>query len=157
MRGRTAGVTIIELMVALAIVSIAFAALAYSQITGFRVTRSSQGAAIAKDLGMAKLEYLRALGYELYRACPDAGPAAGGPLPACEGSEPGAEHPSFTVRWRITESPVGVPALDPPALKGVEISVTWEGTRYDLVGFLSCGDPGESALTQVPCPSGSLR
>ena len=57
----------------------------------------------------------------------------------------------------VTASPAGVPALDPPALKGVEIEVTWEGASYELVGYLSCGDPGETATTEVPCPIASLR
>lgn len=156
MRRRVAGVTIIELMVALAIVAIAFAALAYAQITGFRVTRSSQGAAIAKDVGMKQLELLRGLGYELYKDCPDGEPVVEG-VPGCTGSRVDEEHPSFTVHWAITAAPVGVAELDPPALKGVEIHVTWEDTRYDLVGYLSCGDPGEFATTEVPCPSESLR
>lgn len=157
MRRRVAGLTIIELMIALAIIGIAFAALAYAQVTGFRVTRSSQGAAIAKDLGMKQLEVIRGLGYGLYRDCPDAGPTEESGLPPCSGSEADETHPGFTVHWSITSSPAGVNALDPPALKGVEIHVTWEDTRYDLVGYLSCGDPGETAMTEVPCPRASLR
>lgn len=152
MRRAVRGVTIIELMVALAVASIAFAALAYSQITGFRVTRSSQGAAIAKDIGMKRLEELRGAGFETYKHCVDAAAT-----PDCSGSAADADHPTFTVHWEVTASPPGVPALDPPALKGVAVWVTWEDSRYDLIGYLSCGDPGESATTEVPCPTESLR
>lgn len=153
MTARASGLTVIELLVALAVASIAFAALAFSQVTGFRVTRSSQGAAIAKDVGMKQLEVIRGLGYGYYRHCSD------GTETDCSGSAPNAEHPGFTVHWKITDSPEGVKVLsasEPPALMGVEIQVTWEDTRYDLVGYLSCGDPGESATTEVPCPRESL-
>ena len=160
MKGHRSGVTIIELMVALAVASIAFAALAYSQITGFRVTRSSQGSALAKDIGMKQLEHIRGLGFDVYRDCPATGPSEDSGLPTCDGSATDAEHPGFTVHWNITASPAGiapVPALSTPALKGVEVWVTWEDSRYDLIGYLSCGDPGETATTEVPCPNESLR
>lgn len=152
MKGRASGFSLLELLVALAMIGVAFGALAYVQVTGFRVTRSSQGAAIAKDLGMKQLEILRGRGYQAYRDCTDG--AAG-----CSGTEVDDEHPSFSVSWTITDAPAGVKLLsgtEPPALLGVEIQVTWEDTRYDLVGYLSCGDPGKTGTTETPCPRESL-
>lgn len=166
MRRSEHGLTLIEVMVALVFTGIAFTALALSQVTGFRVTRSSQEASIAKDVAMRQIESFRGYGFHPFVMCPTIDPEVYDPdayagYPTCEGSEAVAEHPGFTVEWALTNRPEGLPQMSKPALIEVKILVDWQGSgsgkEYPITSYLSCGDPGEFATTDVPCPKESLR
>jgi type II secretory pathway pseudopilin PulG len=157
------GLTLIEVMIALVFTGIAFTALALSQVTGFRVTRSSQEAAIAKDLAMRQAELFRAYGFDPYDRCPTTSPADEGLVgyPACQDQEASIDHPGFVVKWALTNRPEGTKLMTPPALVEVKVTVEWQtrdaGTKeYFLTTYLSCGDPGEGVTTSVPCPQDSL-
>ncbi|MEX2541282.1 MAG: prepilin-type N-terminal cleavage/methylation domain-containing protein [Trueperaceae bacterium] len=165
MRRSDQGLTLIEVMVALVFTGIAFTALALSQVTGFQVTRSSQEAAFAKDIAMRQMEVFRGYGFQPFNLCPTIDPEdkdtslAG--YPKCEGSEASAEHPGFTLEWVLSNRPQGLPQMSKPALVEAKITVRWQGKGggkdYAITSYLSCGDPGEFATTDVPCPKESLR
>jgi prepilin-type N-terminal cleavage/methylation domain-containing protein len=158
------GMTLIEVMVALVFTGIAFTALALSQVTGFRVTRSSQETTIAKDLAMRQMELFRSYGFEPFKRCPTFDPELDGWVgyPECEDDLLSTEHPGFGVEWEITNNPAGTKVMSPPALIEVNVTVTWNSRvggakEFYLTSYLSCGDPGEGATTNVPCPKTSLR
>jgi prepilin-type N-terminal cleavage/methylation domain-containing protein len=163
MRRRNDGMTLIEVMVALVFTGIAFTALALSQVTGFRVTRSSQEAAIAKDLAMYQVELFRGYGFEPFKRCPTFDPDLSGYVgyPTCAGAEGSVDYPAFDVSWQLTNRPEGTKQMTPPALVEVKVVVEWSAANgnskdYHLTSYLSCGDPGEAASTNVPCPTDSL-
>jgi type II secretory pathway pseudopilin PulG len=165
MRSSRQGLTLVEVMVALAFTGIAFTALALSQVTGFKVTRNSQEAAIAKDLAHNRLEVFRAYGFHPFALCPtidpeDLDPAAYAGYPPCEGSATSSEYPAFDVAWSLSNRPQGTPQLSKPALIEVRVLINWpEGAKmssYAVTSYLSCGDPGAFASTDVPCPKESL-
>lgn len=163
MRRETKGLTLVEVMVALAFTGIAFTALALSQVTGFRVTRTSQEAAIAKDLALHQMELFRSYGFQPFVRCPTFDPEVDGWVgyPACSGSETSSDYPGFVVDWALTNRPLGTKLMTPPSLIEVTITVRWqvrEGDSKDFVltSYLSCGDPGEVGSTDVPCPKASL-
>lgn len=165
MRRSNQGLTLIEVMVALVFTGIAFTALAMSQVTGFRVTRSSQEAAIAKDLAMRQMETFRGYGFDPFVMCPtiDADtykPGTYAGYPSCEGTEMSSDHPRFTIDWSLSNRPQGTKLMSPPALVETKITVSWDDkgrTRdYFLTSYMSCGDPGQFATTDVPCPKDTL-
>jgi prepilin-type N-terminal cleavage/methylation domain-containing protein len=163
MRRRNDGMTLIEVMVALVFTGIAFTALALSQVTGFRVTRSSQEAAIAKDLAMYQVELFRGYGFEPFKLCPTFDPADNGYVgyPACAATEVSADYPAFDITWALTNHPEGTKLISPAALVEIKVVVEWTAAsgvakEYFLTSYLSCGDPGEAASTNVPCPTDSL-
>jgi prepilin-type N-terminal cleavage/methylation domain-containing protein len=163
MRRSQQGLTLIEVMIALVFTGIAFTALALSQVTGFRVTRSSQEAAIAKDLATGQAELFRAYGFDPFDRCPTFDPELDGWVgyPPCEGEEASADHPGFVVKWALTNRPQGTKLMTRPALIEVAITVEWQNREgstkdYPLTTYLSCGDPGEGVTTSVPCPEESL-
>jgi prepilin-type N-terminal cleavage/methylation domain-containing protein len=163
MRRSQQGLTLIEVLIALVFTGIAFTALALSQVTGFRATRSSQEAAIAKDLAMFQVELFRGYGFEPFSLCPTFDPGDNGWVgyPTCAGSEASAEHPNFTVNWELTNNPQGTKVMSKPALIEVKVTVTWDSQsgrtgNFPVTSYLSCGDPGEGVTTDVPCPTESL-
>lgn len=166
MRRSQHGLTLIEVMVALVFTGIAFTALALSQVTGFKVTRSSQQTVIAKDVGMRQLELFRGYGFHPFVRCPTIDPEVYNPdsytgYPACEATQASADHPGFTLDWSLTNNPAGTKLMSPdPALVEVKIDVFWqsgdETKHFYLTSYLSCGDPGEFATTNVPCPKETL-
>jgi prepilin-type N-terminal cleavage/methylation domain-containing protein len=163
MRRSQQGLTLIEVMIALVFTGIAFTALALSQVTGFRVTRSSQEAAIAKDLATGQAELFRAYGFDPFDTCPTFDPELYGWVgyPNCVDEEASADHPGVVVKWALTNRPQGTKLMSDPALIEVAITVEWpdraDGTnQYFLTTYLSCGDPGEGVTTSVPCPDESL-
>lgn len=158
MRGSQQGLSLIEVLVAFSIVSIAFLALAMSQILGFRTTRDSLEAATARDLASEQMEVIRSYGYASYQGCPDISPPA--PAPACSGSANDTSNPGYTMTWSVMNAPSGTPVTTPPALLGlmVEMQHGPESNRrtYTLASYLSCADTSDLSVTSVPCPEDSL-
>lgn len=164
MRHSQQGLTLIEVMIALVFTGIAFTALAFSQVTGFRVTQSSQEAGIAKDLAMQRVELFRAYGFAPFSLCPTFDPADDGWIgyPNCEDQEASTEYPAFVTNWTLSNRPQGTKLMTPPALIEVKVTVQWQSRgggskEYLMTTYLSCGDPGEGVTTSVPCPTDSLR
>lgn len=150
------GLTLVELLVALLFIGVVFGALALTEITGLEATRDSQELVTARDLGGRVVEEIRALGYLNFRDC-DPGSTAVGPFGmACSGAFNPTVHPQYRVAWRVTNEPVGLPVLSPPAVLGVEVVVRWSDKVLPFYTYLSCGDPGDTSLNTDPCPSGSL-
>lgn len=165
MRRSNLGLTLIEVMVALVFTGIAFTALALSQVTGFRVTSSSQEAAIAKDLAMRQLESFRGYGFDPFVMCPTIDPDVYKPdlyagYPTCEGEQTSSEQPRFTITWSMNNRPEGTKLMSPPSLVEAKITVNWDNKgnnrEYFLTSYMSCGDPGQFATTDVPCPKDTL-
>lgn len=158
MRRSNQGLTLVEVLVALVFTGVAFTALALSQVTGFKVTRSSQEAAVARDLATKQLELFRSYGFEPYSECSTFDPEDQGfvGFPPCEATVTSDEYPRFTIHWLITDRPRGTPLMSKPALLEIQVEVTWDDKSYELTSYLSCGDPGEYATTKVPCPTESL-
>jgi type II secretory pathway pseudopilin PulG len=168
---QNSGLGIIEIMVALAIIGIAFVALAFSQVYSFRVTGNSQKTALAKDIASKKMEEIRGFGYSSFRACPSSTPIT--PPFACSASnESVANQAGYSLSWTITNQPknpsdlsqtLSAPsAADPkPSLVGTTVTVSWQegaGTKsYVLSSYLSCADAGDFSSTTVPCPIESMR
>lgn len=161
------GISLIEVLIAFAIITIVFVALAMSQVLGFRVTHDSVQVAEARDIATEQLEIIRGFGFPYYQTCPDTDPTVG---PACQNAsfpagDTVANHNAYTMRWNITNAPVdeaGNP-INPSgtdggvALVGVEVVVSWRDDSYVLSTFLSCADADEFSSSTVPCPKGSLR
>lgn len=157
MKSRHEGLTIIELLVTIAIIGITFLALAMSQITGFRVTRDSAEAAIAKDAATEQMETIRAWGYEQYKGCPAIEPTASD-APKCEGTATLSNNTNLTLQWRVDNRPPEIKPLDPPPLVSVIVTVTNNngGTDYELYTYLSCADADFLSATQIQCPVTSI-
>jgi type II secretory pathway pseudopilin PulG len=160
MRRDSEGITLVEVLVAMVFTGLAFTALALSQVTGFRVTRSSQESAIARDLATRQLETFRAYGFDPYVMCPippeSYKPDSYAGYPECQGSVSSTDHKGFTTDWDLSTRPVGTKLMSKPALIEARITVSWDDNEYHLTSYLSCGDPGEFATTDVPCPVESL-
>lgn len=177
------GLSLLEVLIAFAVVSITFLALAMSQLTGFRVTRDSAEAATARDLASRQIEIIRGYGYATYgkrtavtatgtvttpyEGCPTnpAGSSAeldsASPFPNCAGSDIAITNfPGYTVSWAVAPSadaaPTGGAPTDPPALYNVNVTVTRDDFTYVLASYLSCADAGETSNTGIVCPAGSL-
>lgn len=165
------GLGIVEIMVAISIIGIAFVALAFSQVYSFRTTGNSQKTAIAKDAASKKMEEIRGVGYETYRTC-----AASSTNTSCVASgQTVTNQPGYSLAWSITNQPknpsdltktLPTPDVDAngrpkPSLVGVTVTVSWqEGSSpktYVISSYLSCADAGDFSSTNVPCPKESLR
>lgn len=153
------GLSLIEVLVALSIISIVFLALAMSQVFGFRTARDSLEASTARDLASRQIEVIRSYGYASYAGCPTSMPS-GTVAPICSGSETDTSNPGYTVAWEITNAPPGIPTTTPPALLGVRVETQYgpQSNRraYTLASYLSCADAGNLSVTNVPCPETSL-
>jgi type II secretory pathway pseudopilin PulG len=165
------GLGIVEIMVAISIIGIAFVALAFSQVHSFRTTADSQKTALAKDIASKKMEEIRGLGYGAYRSCVPASTDT-----SCVASgQTISNQLGYSLAWTITNQPknpsdltktLPVPENDTngipkPALVGVTVTVSWqEGSAaksYVLSSYLSCADAGDFSSTTVPCPTASIR
>lgn len=163
MRRSQEGLSLIEVLVAFSIVSIAFLALAMSQILGFRTTRDSLDAATARDLASEQMEIIRSYGYASYAERPGPPAFAGCPTassadaPPCSGSK---VKGNYTVRWEITKTSSAFRATTPPALLSVTVETDYgveaERRTYTLASYLSCADASDLSVTSVPCPENSL-
>lgn len=146
------GMTLVEVMIAVAIIGIAFVALAFSQVLGFRVTRVSQQTQIARDLATLQMETIRSNGFASYKDCDGSDSAPSD----CSGKVASSDYSDFTVSWDMDNSPPGMAAVSAPALVAVTVSVTWHDQEYALTNYLSCGDPDDESSTTVPCPGETL-
>lgn len=148
------GFTLVELLVAIAVIGIAFTALAMTQLSGFRVTQDAVQTAVARDVATRQMEDLRALGYARLVRCGETD------QPACTaGPAPDEEEPRFLLSWSVSDdlSAIGVPSLAPPPLLDVQVEVTWPDGSYQLGSLLSCADAGASSSTNVDCPKESMN
>lgn len=168
---RASGLSLLEVLVSLAVSSVVFLALALSQLTGFRTTRGAQEAASARDLASRQIEVIRSYGYAVYAergaasgafaGCPGSSPAGSSAdvdaaFPNCAGSDDSvAGFPGYTVSWTVAPAG-GVRLTDPPALYGVDVTVTKDDLTYALASYLSCADAGELSVTGIVCPDESL-
>jgi type II secretory pathway pseudopilin PulG len=168
---QNSGIGIIEIMVAIAIIGIAFVALAFSQVYSFRVTGNSQKTALAKDIASKKMEEIRGYGYGSFRACPATTPITP-PMPCSASGQSVSNQAGYSLAWTITNQPknpsnlsqtLAAPsAADPkPSLVGTTVTVSWqEGAAtksYVLSSYLSCADASDFSSTNVPCPVESMR
>lgn len=167
------GLSLIEVLVAFAVISIVFMALAMSQLTGFRATRDSVEASTARDLASRQIEIIRGYGYATYAqrttvlgifaGCATTSPTGSSaeldvpaPFPNCTGSDSDITNfPGYTVSWTIAPSD-DVRTTDPPALYDVDVTVSRDDFTYTLASYLSCADAGELSVTGVSCPEESL-
>lgn len=163
---KQSGLGIVEIMVALSIIGIAFVALAFSQVYSFRATGDSQKTAIAKDIASKKMEEIRGLGYATYKGCvPNSTNAA------CLTSNQSVTNQSgYSLSWVITNQPKNPSKLtqtlptpttaNPAALVGVTVTASWQqgsSTKsYVLSSYLSCADAGDFSSTNVPCPKDTI-
>jgi prepilin-type N-terminal cleavage/methylation domain-containing protein len=160
MKGQS-GLTLVELLIALAVIGIAMAALISSQILSFKVTRDAQKSSLAKDIASQQIEVIRGYGFGSYMNCPTTSPSS--PAPACTGSQSVSNYAGYTLAWSITNAPKNPSNLTQtlnltkPALVGVSVTVSWTGGSYVLSSYLSCADAGEFSFTTVPCPAESMR
>lgn len=155
------GLSIVELLVSLAIISIVFVALASSQALGFKTTKQSVEMSTARDVASQQMEIIRSYGYFSYLDCPTGEPFLS-IAPACkvEGLTL-AEHSGFSLNWEITNAPLNTSGgtINPTggvALVQVDVEVTWDESSFGLTSYLSCADAGDFSMTEVPCPEGSL-
>jgi prepilin-type N-terminal cleavage/methylation domain-containing protein len=159
------GLGLVEIIVAIAIIGIAFVALAFSQVYSFQTTGKSQKTAIAKDIASKKMEEIRGLGYGTYKGC-----ASGTTNTTCVTSNQAVTNqPGYSLSWTITNQPKNPSDLTKtvtlnnpgPPLVGVTVTVSWqEGSstkNYVLSSYLSCADAGDFSSTNVPCPLASMR
>jgi prepilin-type N-terminal cleavage/methylation domain-containing protein len=140
---RSAGLTIIEVLVAIAVLGIVMAALAYMQVSTIRMTGASQKdseamqvAIRAVDAQAAKI-LLDAATFESYANCP-------GPV-HCTSSLQGAEG---QISINASSSEVG------PGLIRITVDVTSPG-RASLSYLVSCMDlhPVPTVAEPYPCPN----
>ena len=159
---RTDGLSLIEILIAFAIISVTFTALMMSQITGFRVTRSSAQASLARDVASEHMYVLRSYGFHNYEDCGVGNTPVDATSPACSGSQAVPNQNGYTLSWTITNNPTRSdgtafnPVVTDPHLLGVNVTVSWGDGDYTLSSFLSCADVGEFSSTSVPCPVSSL-
>ena len=155
MNKHSEGLTLVEILVTITIIGIAFTALAFAQVSGFGVTRSSLEQMTARDLASKRIELIQSYGYAFYKGCPTTGPGVTG-IPGCSGSETPNSNPGFTLTWSVTKDLVaqGIPDRSPedPALVGVNVRVAWQDKSYSLYTYLSCADAGDFSTTNVTCP-----
>ncbi len=167
------GLSLVEVLVAFAVIAVVFMALAMSQLTGFRATRDSAEASTARDLASRQLEIIRGYGYAtyakrttvlgVYAGCATTSPTGSSaeldrasPFPTCVGNDGDlANFPGYTVSWTVAPAD-DVLATDPPALYDVSVTVTRGDFAYTLASYLSCADAGELSVTGVSCPEESL-
>lgn len=155
-----AGLSLLELLIAFVIITVAFLALAMSQVTGLRTTRDALDVSVARDIASRQMEQMRGLGHFYFKDCP----ATSTSVMACEKSGQAVpEHPGYTLAWRATNQPQN-PAntstalvMSPPPLVSVGVTVAWRGKTYRLASYLSCADAGELSSTSVACPKTSMR
>lgn len=155
-----AGLSLLELLIAFVIITIAFLALAMSQVTGLRTTRDALDVSVARDIASRQMEQMRGLGYFYFKDCPSTSAS----VIACEKSgQTVSGNPGYTLSWKATNQPKN-PAntsatltMLPAPLISVEITVAWRGKTYRLASYLSCADAGELSSTSVACPIGSMR
>lgn len=155
-----AGLSLLELLIAFVIITIAFLALAMSQVTGLRTTRDALDVSVARDIASRQMEQMRGLGHFYFKDCP----ATSTSVMACEKSNQAVSgYPGYTLSWRATNQPQN-PAntsaalvMSPSPLVSVEVTVAWRGKTYRLASYLSCADAGELSSTSVACPKESMR
>ena len=159
---RSEGLSLVELLVSLVIISIVFVALASSQALGFKTTKQSVEMSTARDIATQQMEVIRSYGYFSYQNCPTTQPFLS-IAPACQATDVSlAEHAGFSLSWSITNNPLSVAgqAINPsggtPALVQVDVVVNSQDGSFGLTSYLSCADAGEFSMTTVPCPAGSL-
>ncbi len=153
------GLSLLEVLIAFAVVSVAFLALAMSQVTGLRTTRDALDVSVARDIASQQMEKMRGLGYSAFKNCPTTSTVM-----SCEvNDESVPENANYTRSWKVTNqpknptNPSATISMSPPPLVSVAVTVKWRGKSYDLVSYLSCADAGELSSTGVNCPEGSMR
>lgn len=136
---QTQGLTLIEVLIAIVIIAVAFIALASSQLTNLRVTRDSELASLATQTANEELEYLiQAIldDYVSYQACP-------GAADICSGTR---SEGSFTVDYDISHDDATY------SLKGlilVEINVSGPSSAT-LSHYVSCMDVSPPPTVTTP-------
>lgn len=158
------GLSLVELLVAMSVIGIAFAALISSQVFSFKVTKESQQSSIAKDIASQQMETIRGYGYAVYKNCPSRLTLSNSAAPICSKSgQTISNHSGYTLDWSVTNQPLNPGktsdsiTLSPPPLVGVTVTVKWGNESYVLTSYLSCADAGDSSSTTINCPSDSLR
>jgi prepilin-type N-terminal cleavage/methylation domain-containing protein len=152
---KNSGLTLIEVLVTLIIIGVAFVALAMSQITSLKVTRDSKQASIATQVGNAAMERavkqvlddaFGCIGLPPNRTCPAAYNSAG------TFSDIVADGQTYSADYSI-----GYPAGDPEenlaAMARIDITVS-APSAATFTQLVSCMDivPPPSFNDPAPCP-----
>ncbi len=168
------GVTILELLVALVIIAVAFFAIAAAQLGSLSATSNAREISGAKDFGNKQLEGVREkilldvlsadnsrAAWETYAdACPvvQDPPAAAGVDALCKGRAAGGR---YTAQW-VLGPENGAPKASEGALVQVRMKVTWatgeSQKELGLMSYLSCVDVDRKAnrdLSVCPVPEAS--
>lgn len=170
------GIGIVELLVVIAVIGVTFLAMASSQFLSFKVTRTAQETAAAKDIAARKMEQIRGYGYFIYADCNDGeGTLYISVAPGCKGKVTGQNdqngdllgHDKYTLTWTIDNTPVNprsggadLATFATPPLISISVTASWgngSADSYSLQSYLSCADAGEFSFTGVPCPAQSME
>lgn len=129
------GLTVVEVLVAVALIAIVFAALAAMQVNSLRMTRASQQSSEATQIAVDQLNELTVeiLGrYVEYQGCPGSGPVD----PGC--TDAGRTVGDFNVAHSISRGS----GYESSGLVQVSVVVTGPATA-SLSTFVSCMDHSE--------------
>lgn len=131
-RRRLAAFTILEVMVAVAILALALTAIFASEAGAVRLHHRARKTAVATLLARCKMgEIEQLLGEEGLPAVEEAGSDA-----CCEG----AEHDGYSCDWRVTRIELPEPALEGDALGSSEEEGDEAGSAADLASGTSLQD-----------------
>jgi prepilin-type N-terminal cleavage/methylation domain-containing protein len=142
------GLTLLEVMLAVALIGIVFSALAYSQISNMKLTNTSRHASTATEIANDELEVLtqRVLAdFVKYQGCP----AATGVT--CADKVVHGTHAQFTVSYKIESAGTTYATA---GLIQIRVNVTGPSSA-SFSHLVSCMDvnPSPSVKDPAPCPN----
>lgn len=152
---KNTGLTLVEVLVTLIIIAVAFIALAMTQITSLKVTRDSKLASISTQVGNAAMERavkqvlddaFGCVGTPPHRVCPGAYVRTG------TFTNLAADGEMYSADFNVT-FPAGTASENLEGMARVEITVT-EPKAETFTQLVSCMDivPAPSFNDPAPCP-----